>query len=183
MKHLVFLLEEESAKALLENLLPRIFQNITFKCIPFEGKSDLEGNFVKKLKGYNVPNTFFVILRDQDSADCYVIKNNLKEKCVDASKPDTLIRIACQELESWYFGSLVSVEKVLNISNLSHYSIDKRYRIPDSIVNPKQELKKITNQKYRQVSSSREIGNIMDYRNNTSKSFNVFIEGLKRIIE
>lgn len=43
MRELVFLLEEASAKAMLESLLPRILHEETrFRCIPFEGKQDLE---------------------------------------------------------------------------------------------------------------------------------------------
>jgi hypothetical protein len=51
---LVFLLEEPSMKALLDVLLPRIIpENITFKCIPHEGKQDLEKSIPKKLKAWN----------------------------------------------------------------------------------------------------------------------------------
>lgn len=39
MRELVFLLEEPSAKAMLESLLPRMLKEDTrFRCIPFEGK-------------------------------------------------------------------------------------------------------------------------------------------------
>ena len=42
MKELVFLLEEASAKAMLESLLPRILHpDIHTRLIPFEGKQDL----------------------------------------------------------------------------------------------------------------------------------------------
>ncbi len=42
-KKLVFLLEEVSAKEFLNGILPKILPpEIDFRCIPFEGKSDLE---------------------------------------------------------------------------------------------------------------------------------------------
>jgi hypothetical protein len=182
MKHLAFLLEEESAKELLDNLLPRVFPDISFKCIPFEGKQDLQKNMHIKLRGYKVPNTHFVILRDEDSGNCKKIKQNLKSICSNNGKPETLIRIACKELEAWYFGDLKAVETALKINGLENLSNQKKYRIPDNIVNPKEELKKITKNKYQQVSASREIGKVLDYKNNTSHSFNAFIDGIKRIL-
>ena len=43
MRELVFLLEEMSARALLESLLPRVLsQQVAHRLIPFEGKQDLE---------------------------------------------------------------------------------------------------------------------------------------------
>ena len=43
---LVFFLEEESMKELLDGILPKILpDNITFKTIPHEGKYDLEKSF------------------------------------------------------------------------------------------------------------------------------------------
>ena len=42
MKEIVFLLEEASARAMLETLLPRMLADgIRFRCIVFEGKQDL----------------------------------------------------------------------------------------------------------------------------------------------
>ena len=183
MKHIVFFLEEESAKAFLDNFLPRAFPDITFQCIPFEGKQDLEKNIPIKLKGYRTPNTKFIILRDEDSGNCIEVKRKLRDLCNASSRTDVLIRIACKELESWYFGDLKSVEMALNIKSLAQYSNNKLYREPDNIINPKTELKKITKKKYNQVSSSREIGKHIDFEKNKSKSFQVFIDGIKKIIE
>jgi hypothetical protein len=46
MKELVFLLEEPSAKAMLESLLPRLLdEQIKFRLIPFKGKQDLQNNW------------------------------------------------------------------------------------------------------------------------------------------
>lgn len=54
MKHLVFLLEEPSAKDLLEGLLPRLIREedeISVRYLVFEGKQDLEGQLIRKLRG------------------------------------------------------------------------------------------------------------------------------------
>ena len=53
MKELVFLLEEESAKAMLLGLLPRVLDpQVQTRLMVFEGKQDLEKQMVKRLRGY-----------------------------------------------------------------------------------------------------------------------------------
>ena len=82
MSEIVFLLEEASAEAMLPGLLPRLLpEGTTIRYIVFDGKQDLEKQMVRRLRGYRVPEARFVVLRDQDSADCHVIKNRLLEMC------------------------------------------------------------------------------------------------------
>ncbi len=60
MKNLVFLLEEPSASVMLEGVLPRLLpDNITWHCIVFEGKQDLEKNLIRRIRGYRVPPESF----------------------------------------------------------------------------------------------------------------------------
>ena len=55
MKELIFLVEERSAKAMLESLLPRILKtDIQFRCIPFEGKQDLEKQLTRRIRAYQL---------------------------------------------------------------------------------------------------------------------------------
>ena len=112
MVQLVFMLEEPSAKVLLESLLPRILPNdVSFLCIPHEGKQDLEKSLPVKLRHWNVPNTWFVVIRDKDQSDCLTLKNHLKKICEDSGRPETLVRIAVHELESW-LNVVVKIVKV-----------------------------------------------------------------------
>lgn len=67
MKHFVFFLEELSAREMLKGLLPRIQDDLAFRCIVFEGKQDLEKNLIRKIQGYRVPDSRFIVLRDQDT--------------------------------------------------------------------------------------------------------------------
>jgi hypothetical protein len=57
MIEIVFLLEEPSAKAMIEGILPKIILeiNINVRYIIFEGKQDLEKQITRKLQGYNNP--------------------------------------------------------------------------------------------------------------------------------
>ena len=64
--NLVFMLEEESAKHLLKELLPRILsesqsetQTVTYKLIPHQGKGDLQKSIPIKLKAWLDPKYFF----------------------------------------------------------------------------------------------------------------------------
>ena len=82
MKQLVFLLEEESMKALLDILLPQILPpEIEFRCIHHEGKSDLEKSIPIKLRAWQAP-ALFVIVRDKDRADCREVKKHLINLCL-----------------------------------------------------------------------------------------------------
>ena len=83
MKELVFLLEEASARALLESLLPRFLNpSIQPRLIIFEGKQDLEKQMTRRIRHYANPQTRFIVLRDQDSApDCRDVKARLLKRC------------------------------------------------------------------------------------------------------
>ncbi|MGL5795601.1 MAG: DUF4276 family protein [Waterburya sp.] len=179
---LIFLLEEPSMKATLENLLPKILSpEINYKCIPHEGKQDLERSISKKLKAWTKPAKF-IVLRDKDSDDCLIVKQKLLKLCQQGNKPDTLIRIACHELESWFLGDLAAVKKGLNITLPRSVNQNKeKYRDPDRISNAKQELKKIA-PNYQPISGSRAIARHLNLDNNKSHSFNVFIQGLKKVL-
>ena len=182
---LVFFLEELSAKVLLEILLPRFIpeDNFVLRFVPFEGKQDLEKQLVRRIRGWRTPNTHFVVLRDQDSAECRDVKQRLLELIAEAGRPDTLVRVACRELESWYLGDLKAVEKAFCIKNLASKQKQKKYRNPDALGNPIQELERITNKKYQKVSGSRAIGSLLDINDNRSPSFQVFVSGVQQLTE
>jgi hypothetical protein len=182
MTKLVFLLEEVSAMELLNGILPKILPpEVSFQCVPFEGKSDLEKNIPRKIKGWLEPGVRFVILRDQDSGDCAAAKERLKNLAAGAGRGDTLVRIACRELESWYLADLPAVEKALDIPNLSARQNKSKFRFPDKLESPSKELDKLTGGKYQKVTGSRAISNFIDVDNIRSCSFKVFVEGVRRI--
>ena len=104
MNRIVFLLEEDSMRILLEGLLPRLFPELSFQCVPHEGKQDLEKSIPRKLKAWREPGVRFVVVRDQDSADCHQVKTNLVQLCQSTGRRDVLVRVACRELEAWYIG-------------------------------------------------------------------------------
>lgn len=64
----IFLLEESSLKDVLEVILPKIPDSITYICISHQGKQDLARSIPIKIKAFKFsPSTKFIIVHDQDS--------------------------------------------------------------------------------------------------------------------
>ena len=184
MRELVFLLEEPSAKAMIQGILPKMIleSNIVVRYIVFEGKQDLEKQIIRKLQGYQNPDATFIILRDQDSGDCKIIKTKLKQKCEEANKSQSIVCIACRELESWYLADLDAVEKAYDKTHLSSRQNDKKFRNPDLLESPSKELKSLVPE-YQKINGSRMIAPYLNLENTRSRSFCHLISSIKRIIE
>ncbi len=184
MTELVFCLEEDSAKAMLEGMLPRLLpvDKFVFKFIVFQGKQDLEKQLSRKLRGYCNIDARFVVLRDQDSnPNCLEVKKKLVNLCVQAGKPEALVRIACRELESFYLADLLAVELGLGLPGLAKLQLRKKFRSPDYLGSPSRELATLTKGKYQKVGGSRSIGKHMQIDNERSDSFRSLISGIRRL--
>lgn len=184
MKELVFLLEEESAQAMLESLLPRILNpEIKPRLIPFEGKQDLEKHMTKRIRGYINPEARFIVLRDQDSApDCTQVKARLVEHCQRTGQAaKSLVRIACKELETFYLADLNAVEQGLTLKKLATQQGSAKFRNPDRLGSPSKELTVLTKGAYQKVSGSRAIGKHLDPANTRSSSFKNLVAGIRRM--
>ncbi|MDO8841394.1 DUF4276 family protein [Methanocalculus sp.] len=184
MRSLVFFLEEASAEEMLKGLLPRILPaDISPRFIVFEGKQDLEKQIIRKMKGWNTPDTLFVVMRDQDGGDCIAIKESLVQKCIDARHGDALVRIACHELESFYLGDPDAVKKGLGIRKLHGLRGKSGYENPDLVDQPSRVLMKLTKYQYQKIGGSRAIGPYLAVDgSNSSHSFNVLIRGILELI-
>lgn len=181
---LVFLLEEASASALLESLLPRLLpDDIQVRLVPFEGKQDLERQRERKIRGYQNPYARFVILRDQDShPHCTQVKQRLAEICLATGKGDQcLVRIACRELEAFYLADLEAVEQALAINGLSSRQRSRKFRMPDRLGSPSRELKALTGNRYQKVAGSRAIGHHLRLDNERSPSFHHLVGAIRRM--
>jgi len=184
MKHLVCLLEEPSAREMLQGVLAKILtENINVYYMTFEGKQDLEKQLIKRLKYWQKPHSVFLVMRDKDSGDCMAIKQALLDKVTEAGKQDnTIIRIACHELESFYLGDLEAVEKGLALNGLTRRQQNKKYRKPDDLANASEELSKLTKNTYQKIAGSRSISPYLKTDgSNKSHSFNILLNGLKKL--
>ena len=180
MSRVVFLLEEYSMKTLLDQLLPRLFPELSFLCLKHEGKQDLERSIPIKLRAWNVPGDRFIVLRDNDGGDCKRLKSQLSSLCREAGRPDTVVRIACQELEAWYLGEPDALAMAFENDSLRHIGSKSKYRDPDSVPNPSEELKSLVPE-FQKGSGARKMGACMSMERNTSRSFQALVHGVQRL--
>lgn len=183
-KELVFLLEEPSAAALLESLLPRLLDaRVVPRLISFEGKQDLEKQIARRIRGYQNPNARFIVVRDQDSyQDCIALKQRLLDLCVQSGKQATcLVRIACTELETFYLADLAAVEVALDIQGIARGQGSRKFRSPDRLGSPSRELRTLTRGHYQKIAGSREIGKHLALDNTRSPSFRNLVGGIRKM--
>ena len=179
MTELVFLLEEASLKEALSILVCRLVpQNVICRFIPHEGKSDLEKSIPRKLRAWNTPNVQFVVVRDKDQGDCHDVKKRLIQLCKEGNRPDTLVRIVCHHVESWYLGDLAAVETAFNLNGIARRQDQRKFRNPDALSNAEQELQRLVPE-YQKISGSRRIAPHLNLNSNRSHSFGIFLTGVR----
>lgn len=181
MSRLVFLVEEYSMKTLLDTLLLRLFPTLSFLCIPHEGKQDLEKSIPRKLRAWREPGVQFVVLRDNDGADCRSLKSSLTNLCKEGRRPDTLVRIACQELEAWYLGEPEALEAAYQEAKLRDLGRKSGLRRPDEVMNPAAVLEKHVPE-FQKVSGARRMAGHLTRHRNTSPSFHTLVTGVEKLL-
>lgn len=182
---LIFLVEEPSMKVLLDGLLPRFFpgwqKDVHFKCVPHEGKSDLDKSVPRKLKEWKVPGDRFVIVRDNDNADCVALKARYVAVCGASGRPESLVRLVCQELESWYLGDLWAMAQAFVQPNLDTPGLRKRFAEPDSWQKPSVEIDRLVAD-FGKVAGARAMAQYLRRgEHNRSASFKAFVGGVHRV--
>jgi hypothetical protein len=181
MRRVVFLLEEKSMKVLLDGLLPRLLPDLAFLCVPHEGKRDLEISIPRKLRAWREPGVRFVVVRDNDGGDCRSLKDRLAALCSAAGRADTLVRVACEELEAWYFGEPAALAQAYDQPSLAKLSRQKKYQDSDTIRQPAAALSQLIPE-FQKVSGARMMGGLLTEAGNRSRSFQAFCIGLRRLV-
>ena len=166
---------------MLQGILPRMLPDTPVQYITFEGKQDLERQMVRKIRSWREPDSRFIVLRDKDSGDCTRIKQRLLELTQQSGKAEScLVRIACHELESFFLGDLAAVADALEMPAVIKKQSKKPYRTPDNVANAAEELKKITDGKYRKLAGARAIAPYLKLDgSNLSHSFRVLCSGIR----
>jgi hypothetical protein len=181
---IIFLLEEPSMRVLLDDWLPRLFPGWVdgehFQCVPHEGKSDLDRSIPRKLAAWRIPGDRFVIVRDNDNANCIDLKARLVALCNQAGRPDTLVRIVCQELESWYLGDLAALSLAFDAPKIDSPAHRKRFIDPDEVQKPSIEVKRLV-PTFQKTGGARVMALHLNVAGNRSKSLKVFETGLRRM--
>lgn len=120
-----------------------------------------------------------MVVRDQDLADCVALKARLTELCVQAGRPDTVIRIACRELEAWYLADLAAVDQAF-CTKLAREQQGRKYRQPDRLSGPSAELAARV-RGFGKVDAARRLGGLVDVENTRSPSFAHFVAAVRRL--
>ena len=199
--HIEFLLEEESAEVALKSILCKILSDDVGRNFHvFQGKRDLLGKLPERLRAYKqwLPNSWrIMVLIDEDRANCFQLKMQLEEAAQAAgfatkSNPSqegdfhVVNRLAIEELEAWFFGDIKALQTAYPrvARNLQGQA---RYRNPDAITGGTHEaLRRVLHYYYPQwlpkTTVAQNIAQHMEPCRNGSKSFQVFVEGLKACV-
>ncbi len=182
----ILLLEEPSMKTLLDTLLPRLFSGWVagrhFLCVAHEGKSDLDHSIRIKLRAWREPGVRFVILRDNDNAGCVDLKARFTALCAQHGRPDTLVRLVCQELESWYIGDLCALAEAFDNPKLDVPALHKRFAQPDNWQKPSVQVRRLV-PSFQKIGGARAMATCLREGENLSHSFHIFVDSLRRIAD
>lgn len=198
--HIEFLIEETSAEIVLTEIVPKILgDQVTFKVHDFRGKSNLLKKLPDRMKGYgnmikHQKDLRIVTLLDKDNQDCQKLKQELEEMAAQAGLTthstsnsfQVLNRIIVEELEAWFFGDIEALREAYP-KVPSSLTKRKSYRTPDEIKGGTWEaLERILSSAgyyekgfMPKTEVARNIAPFMNPQINSSKSFQVFRDGIK----
>ncbi|MDK2974631.1 MAG: hypothetical protein PWP08_1002 [Methanofollis sp.] len=195
------LLEEESARAALNSIFPKMIRNEdSFNIHPYNGKKDILKKLPDRLRGYKKwipPDYTIIVLVDRDRDDCMLLKQKLEQIAIGAGlatknsprhdgRFQVLNRIAIDELEAWFFGDIDAL--VAAYPGIPATLGNKvKYRDPDAIIDTWETLERVLQragysgpqQKIRVASN---ISGMMIPENNRSASFQSFYTGVQACI-
>jgi hypothetical protein len=198
--HIEFLLEEDSARAALAILLPKITgQRVTYNFHIHQGKQDLLGSLPARLAAYRqwIRHDWRVfVLVDLDEEDCQALKRHLetiaeqaglitKTAARSGTRFQVVNRLAIEELEAWFFGDIQAlcaayprVPRTLGGR--------AKFRNPDAIKGGTWEALERVLQRagyYRagmpKIEAAARIAQHMDPERNSSRSFRLFRDTLR----
>ena len=177
----VILVEEDSAKIILDELCQRFFPDAGFIVIPHNGKHALRKSIEKKLKTPWLPKTRFIILHDKDDDDCRQLKSKLLNLIPAAKHPNCKVRIVMSELETWYLSDLDALVEsgLLTSKRKEQLQNDSKFRAIEKLENAKQEFYKLINvQTLQQRTLARKIAPYINPDRSSSTSFKLLRETL-----
>lgn len=198
---LEILVEEPSAKRALEVLVPKIVPGTRFEIFEFRGKDALLKDLPRRLAGYAARLSWesirVAVLVDRDDDDCVVLKERLQVMAKTAGLVTTsatsdgftiLNRIVVEELEAWFFGDVPALCAAYpRIPSTLH--MQQRYRDPDAVAGGTCEAlgRVLARHGYhkprlQKLLLASDIAPHMDVENNRSQSFQVFRDGLRRLV-
>ncbi len=201
--HIEFLVEEPSAEAALNELLPRLLGEGTgFQIHPHQGKRDLLESLPGKLSGYSkwLPDDWrIVVLLDLDGKDCKAVKDTLEKMARRArlttktaakgrARAQVLNRTAIEELEAWFLGDVEALCSAYPGVPVT-LAAKAPFRDPDKIRGGTWERLEQVLQRagyfksgLAKIEAAREIARYMVPARNRSRSFAAFCKGIKALV-
>jgi Domain of unknown function (DUF4276) len=181
---IIFMTEEESMGRTLRAVLPKQFPDFLetehWLILNHQGKSDLELSYPRKMREWREPGVQFIVVRDNDGADCGDLKTRLVSK-VPLGAPKYLVRIVCQELEGWFLGDLEAVAAAYPAAARHNSFKSLSNRDPDKLTNASDLIKGLTGTGAKTVRAG-EIAKQMEPARNRSTSFKVFMGGVAKFL-
>lgn len=169
-------------KRILPGILPSEYV-VDENCFirPHRGKSHLQKNIPQKVQAFRHygPDCKVLIVHDQDGNDCVALKRKLQGLAGDALP--VLVRIVCRELENWYLGDFVAIDKVYPKARVLRKRNKAIYRVPDGTRGAVEMEKLVPGFTKREAAESMPIH--MEVEANQSASFRNFVSGLRRFLE
>lgn len=201
--HLEVLVEEPSAKAALEELLPKLIPTDASVAIhAHQGKPALLRKLRSRLAAYakmDWPDLRILVLVDRDEEDCRELKERLETMATEAGLTtkssargrafQVVNRIAVEELEAWFFGDFRALRAAYPRVR-AKVARQARYRDPDAIRGGTGEaLGRILHgagylgsPELPKISVAAAVGPHLDPARNSSRSFQCFCEGVKALM-
>lgn len=181
MSDIVVFAEEPSGKIVAEELARRLGVSERAICIEHQGKSDLERSFPRKIGGWRAPKSpRFVIMRDNDGANCILKKSALLRLVPRTNLDQVKIRLVMQELESWYLGDPIALRDagLIDAKIAEKLSKGAKFRNPDTILHAKEVFRRTVDERG-QIELARRVGPFLDPERNRSPSFRAFVDALR----
>ena len=200
--HIKFFLEEPSAEEALKHLIPKILEkDVSYEFHTFQGIDEMLEELPKRLKGEQwIPDNWrIIVLIDEDRKNCHDLKAFLEKAAHDAgfvtkssAAPNenfqVVNRIAIEELEAWFFGDIEALHAAYP-KIPKNLQAKARFRNPDAIKGGTYEALRdlLIEKKYftgwiPKTTVAQRISQHMEPSRNRSKSFQMFVEGLRACV-
>ncbi len=201
--HVYLFVEEPSAEAALNTLIPRIVgQEHTFQVLTFPGKQALLKRLPSRLPGYrwvaDSDECKLAVVLDRDHDDCRTLKRRLetmvrraglttKRRSKKVDPFDVVIRIVVPHLEAWILGDVPALCAAYpKIS--PHLATRPRLRDPDAVGDVWRVLEReLQRHGYfgsglAKIEFARTVAHHMNPERNRSASFRCFRDGLRALV-
>lgn len=202
-QYIEFMVEERSMAAALDVLVPRL-TDVPFTVREFQGKLDLVGKVESRFRGYQSwlaqSGGAVVVLVDRDEDECLELKRKVIDKATatqmmlastikPAAPGSVLVRVVVEELEAWFFGDVAAI--VAAYPGVPTSLAERAgFRDPDAIAGGTWEaLERVLQDAghhkggLAKVRAAREIAAHMDVNHNRSRSFQVFRDGIRHLVQ